>query len=390
MIVVLDAGRPGLLDDLRRVRANGDVPLVGDPRWPSAQWAAVRTLAATAEVPHDAAWATLTSGSSGAPRVVLRSDASWARSYAAVAALLEAGPDDTVALPGPASSSLTLYSLAQALAGGPRVAVGPVGADATHLHGTPEALRAALDAHPDSRLRVALVGGSFLDPALRARAEAHGIRVHAYYGAAELSFVAVDDGSGMRAFPGVEPSIRDGVLWVRSPYVALGYAGSSGPLRIDGDWATVGDRAELVEGRLRLLGRADDAVLSASATIVPEEVEAVLRSVPGVRDAVVFGMPRARVGALVAALIEPQPERSALSALSAAIAPAPASAPAAPPEPSAPALTDLRRAASRELAPAHRPRLWFTGELPRTASGKPARAEIARRALAGEWDRLVR
>ncbi|SEH67183.1 MULTISPECIES: class I adenylate-forming enzyme family protein [unclassified Leifsonia] len=380
MIVVLDAGRPGLLDDLRRVRADGDVPLVGDPRWPAAQWAAVRALAATAEVPEGTAWATLTSGSSGAPRVVLRSDASWARSYAAVASLLDAGPEDVVALPGPASSSLTLYSLAQVLAGGPRVAVGPVSPDATHLHGTPEALRAALEAHPASRLRVALVGGSHLDPALRARAEERGIRVHAYYGAAELSFVALDDGSGMGAFPGVELSIRDGVLWVRSPFTALGYARpsaghaasagydgsagpSAGPLRFDGDWATVGDRAELVQGRLRLLGRADDAVLSASATIVPEEVEAVLRSVPGVRDAVVFGMPQARVGALVAALIERNPP--------------------------APPLSDLRRAASRELAPAHRPRLWFTGEVPRTASGKPARAEIARRAEAGELERLV-
>ena len=371
MIVVLDASGPGLLDDLRRVRADGDVPLVGDPRWPSAQWSAVRTLAATAKVPEGAAWATLTSGSSGAPRVVLRSDASWTRSYAAVASLLDAGPGDVVALPGPASSSLTLYSLAQALAGGPRIAVGPVSADATHLHGTPEGLRAALEAHPASRLRVALVGGSHLDPALRARAEARGIRVHAYYGAAELSFVALDDGSGMRAFPGVELSIHDGVLWVRSPFAALGYAGSSagyagssaGPLRFDGDWATVGDRAELIQGRLRLLGRADDAVLSASATIVPEEVEAVLRSVPGVRDAVVFGMPQARVGALVAALVERHP--------------------------AAPSLTDLRRAASRELAPAHRPRLWFTGALPRTASGKPARAEITRRALAGELERLV-
>jgi acyl-CoA synthetase (AMP-forming)/AMP-acid ligase II len=74
-------------------------------------------------------------------------------------------------------------------------------------------------------------------------------------------------------------------------------------------------------------------------------------------------MTQARVGALVAALIERNPP--------------------------APSLSDLRRAASRELAPAHRPRLWFTGALPRTASGKPARAEITRRALAGELERLV-
>jgi acyl-CoA synthetase (AMP-forming)/AMP-acid ligase II len=209
-------------------------------------------------------------------------------------------------------------------------------------------------------LRAALVGGSHLDPALRHRAEAAGIRVIAYYGAAELSFVAVDEGDGLKAFPGVELSIRDGELWVRSPFIAAGYAGAPGPWRRDGEWATVGDRAEFVDGRLRLLGRADDAILSASATIVPEEVEAVLRSVPGVRDAIVFGMPRARVGALVAAFVELDGD----------------------------SVAELRRAVVARLAPAHRPRRWFAGRLPRTASGKPARAEAARRALAGEVSRL--
>ncbi|MCS5717576.1 fatty acid--CoA ligase family protein [Herbiconiux sp. CPCC 205763] len=312
----------------------------------------------------DIAWATLTSGSSGSPRIVLRTAASWGDSFAAVARYLEAGAGDAVLLPAPPAASLTLFSLAHALEAGPRplFAADPHSrSHATSLHGTPQALRAVLDSGAGSRLRAALVGGSHLDPALRHRAEAAGIRVTAYYGAAELSFVAVDEGDGLRAFPGVELSVRNGELWVRSPFTAAGYAGATSPLRRDGEWATVGDRAELVDGRLRLLRRADDAILSASATIVPEEVEAVLRSVPGVRDAIVFGLPHPTVGALVAAFVELDDDLA----------------------------LELRRAARERLAPAHRPRRWFAGELPRTASGKPARAEAARRALAGEVPRLA-
>jgi acyl-CoA synthetase (AMP-forming)/AMP-acid ligase II len=361
VIVPIRGEAPGLLECLRSLRAAGQVPLVGDERWPQAQWAAVEAMAAAA-LPPDAAWAALTSGSSGSPRIVLRTAESWSASFAPVARLLDAGPDDAVLLPAPPSASMTLFSLAHALEGGPRPLLGGAERDAaTCFHGTPQALRAVLEAGPPPRLRSALVGGSHVDDGLRTLAAAAGIRVCAYYGAAELSFVAVDDGDGLRAFPGVELCLRDGELWVRSPFVALGYAGSGGPLRTDGDWATVGDRAESVDGRLRLLGRADDAILSASATIVPEEVEAVLRSVPGIRDAIVFGLPRARVGALVAAFVELDAGQPA----------------------------DLRALSAERLAPAHRPRRWFAGTLPRTPSGKPARAEAIRRALAGEVERLV-
>ncbi|WP_235493249.1 class I adenylate-forming enzyme family protein [Leifsonia sp. Leaf336] len=368
VIVPLHDDDPALLDRLASARARGDVPLVLDARRPAEQLRAAVAAASRADL-DGIGWATLTSGSSGAPRIVLRTHASWAASFAPVAELL--GAADAVALPAPASSSLTLFSLAHALDGGPRPLLGDVAA-ADGFHGTPEGLRRLLERGAAPGLRTALVGGSHLDPSLRARAEEAGIRVTAYYGAAELSFVAVDHGDGLTPFPGVELRVVDGELWVRSPFVAAGYAGADGPLRRDGAWATVGDRAVLESTvgdrggpggeRLRLLGRADDAILSASATIVPDEVEAALRGMPGVRDAVVFGLPTGRVGALVAALIEP-----AGSALS---------------------LASLREAAAERLAPAHRPRRWYLGALPRTASGKPARAEAVRRVLAGEVRRL--
>lgn len=349
MIVVLDGDAPQLFERIAATRAAGDAVLIADPRWSADQRASAERAASGVRATDATAWATLTSGSSGTPRIVQRTAASWTDSFAAVAALLDAGPDDVVALPAPSSSSLTLYSLAHALEGGPRPALGRDPA-ATCLHATPEGLRAVLDDGSLPRLRTALVGGSPLDTALRARAEASGVRVVSYYGAAELSFVAVDAGDGLCAFPGVDLEVRGAEVWVRSSFVASGYLGSDGPLRRDGAWATVGDRAELRDGRLRLLGRADDAILSAAATVIPHEVEEVLRAIPGVRDAVVFGMPRPRVGALVAALVE---------------------------------LTDadpaaVRAEAATRLGPAHRPRRWAFGRIPRTPSGKPARAEVAR------------
>jgi len=382
-IVVLRNSDPeALVTAVHEVRAAGNVPLVGDERWSESYWHGVKESVVSADVMVDAAWATLTSGSTGAPRIVLRSHESWSSSFAPVAALLDAGPDDVLYLPSPPVSSLSLFSIAHAAAAGFKLALPHTravsladSADATLFHGTPRALRSVVDlleadtaARRNHRLRSALVGGSDLDPALRTRAEQLGIRVTSYYGAAELSFVAIDRGDGLRAFDGVELTTREGELWVRSPYRALGYLRSDErqPMRVDADgWATVGDLAELAElvddQRLILHGRRDGAILTASATVVPGDVEAALREIPGVLDAVVLGIPNAGVGELVAAVIETATDGAASTAAS------------------------LRSRAADLLTPAQRPRLWFaTPELPRTATGKPARSELRRRVLAGE------
>lgn len=375
-IVVLGGAGEGLLDRLRAVRADGDVPLVGNDRWPAAQWKAVRELAASAPVPAQAGWATLTSGTSGSPRIVLRSAASWEHSFAAVSALLAppgqpgiAEPEaaQRILLPSPPASSLTLFSLAHALAGGPRPVLPGDGdrSRATALHGTPQALSAALAADDLPHLRTALIGGSRLPAGLRAAAEARGIRVVSYYGAAELSFVAVDTGDGLRAFPGVALEVREGELWVRSPFTALACLGGAGPARRDGQWMTVGDLATLQDGVLAVHGRADAAILTASATVIPDEVEEGLRELPGIADALVVGLPADGIGALVTAMIEVEPG-------------------AAPPT-----ARRLRTMARASFASSHRPRLWFEGPLPRTVTGKPARAEALRRMRAGEVRRCA-
>ncbi|ONI66801.1 o-succinylbenzoate--CoA ligase [Kribbella sp. ALI-6-A] len=363
-LVPLRGGPLGeLVNRIRAVREAGAIPLVGDDRWSEAYWQQLAE-AARRTTPHPKlAWAASTSGSSGTPRIVLRSETSWASSFALIADLLEVDSDDAIALPAPPASSLTLFSLAHALAGGPRPVMSEAHSiaaadyqDATCFHGTPQAFRALLDA-PPPRLKSALIGGSRLDPVLRTRAEALGIRVIAYYGAAELSFVAADSGEGLRSLPGVELRVEQNELWVRSPFVAHTYADR--PLRRDGEWVTAGDRAELGNDGLRLLGRSDDAILTASATVVPEEVETLLRTLPGVSDAAVIGVPHPTLGAVVVAVIEAERQ-------------------------SRPKLSELKEASRELLAPAHRPRRWFVGDLPRTASGKPQRARLRRAIETGE------
>ncbi|MET3768192.1 acyl-CoA synthetase (AMP-forming)/AMP-acid ligase II [Marisediminicola sp. UYEF4] len=386
IVPVLDADRIGALASALAVRSLGGIPLVADDRWDSEYRAGLRALAGDDPLPGTA-WATFSSGSSGSPRVILRSEQSWSASFAAVTDLLDLGIRDAVYLPAPLASSLSLFSVAHARCVGaaillPRThSVCPADlAHATVLHGTPHALRAVvdtIDAGAGHRLRVALVGGAHLDPALRERAAARGIRVVSYYGAAELSFVAVDaDGSGFRPFPGVEASVRDGELWVRSPYLASGYlGGASGALRRDDrGWATVGDLVEGgaavtgggPKGALRFRGRRDGAILTAAATVVPEDVEAALRGIDGIEDAVVFGVPNTGVGSLVAALVEMTPGRQRLS------------------------VHELREQAGIRLTPSHVPRRWFwTDDLPRTTAGKPARARVRDAALNGEVERLA-
>ncbi len=363
--LVRASAAPDVLLRALEIRADGGVPAIADDRWSRELVASLTAELAVAELPPDTAWATFTSGSTARPRVVLRSESSWSKSHVAVSELLGLTPNDVVYAPAPLVSSLSLFAAVHAISEGAdiRLSVGHSLAssdlaDATILHSTPFALRSALDAieggAPHS-LRVALIGGDRVSQSLRDRSSQAGIEVIAYYGAAELSFVAVDLGDGLRPFPGVEVSLRDDTIWVRSEFVASGYlAGLSGPFEVDATgWATVGDRATYDStGALVLGGRADGAILTAAATVIPEDVEHTLRGAPGVTDVGVLGVEHPRTGALVTAVIE------------SATAPTDANA--------------LRKFATATLSLPQRPRAWYwVAELPRTASGKLDRAALA-------------
>lgn len=366
------------LVDAFAVRASGRIPVVADDRWEEQQWQDLQRTCERLAALAGADWATLTSGSTRAPRLVLRSDASWSSSYETIANLVGLTAESVLYLPVHLVSSMSMFSVAMARSLGHTVRLPRLRqpasddlADATHVHATPLLFERILDLIEDGAphsLRCALIGGAGLDRSLRRRASELGIRVVTYYGAAELSFVAVDaDGTGMRVLPDVQSRLDGGRLWVRSPYLATGYAGDErGPLTVDADgWATVGDLAAIdADGRLTLRGRSDGAILTAAATVVPEEVEAVLRGIPGVREAVVFGSVVRGTEALVTAVLELDP-----------------GAPATTPQ--------LREQMRSALTLPHRPRLWYAMDrIPLTAAGKPARGRVREAVANGEVRRL--
>ncbi len=281
-----------------------------------------------------------TSGSSGAPRGVVRSTASWVDSFPHVSELTGFGAGSRVWAPGPLSATMNLFAVVHARwAGGSRVASV---ADATHAHLSPAALHRLLDVGTVRGGFTVVVAGDRLSPALAERARSEGLQVCHYYGAAELSFVAWGgDAGSLRPFPGTQVEIREGEVWVRSPYVSHGYDGPPGPMRSDSaGFATVGDRGRLDGDVLTVLGRAG-AVTTAGATVHLADVEAVLR--PAAQGALaVVGLPHDRLGSVLAAALTSAGDH----------------------EP-------LRRLARERLSGAHRPRLWFhVPALPRTPADK--------------------
>jgi long-chain acyl-CoA synthetase len=258
---------------------------------------------------------TLTSGSSGTPRRIRRSQASWIASFAVNAALFGIGPGVRVAIPGRLTQSLALYGATEAV---------HLGAEAHLLDGLrPDRQAAVLDARridilyaapaqlrlmlkaasaPVPGLRLIVTGGSKLDPATRARLALlfPAAEVREFYGAAETSFITLSDGdtpedSVGRPYPGTEIDLRGPAgaqeVWVRSPYLFAGYAGAPGGARREGGWLTVGEIGEMRDGFLVLSGRADRMVTVADQNVFPEEIEAFLLDQPGVTQAAV--LPRA-------------------------------------------------------------------------------------------------
>lgn len=146
-----------------------------------------------------------------------------------------------------------------------------------------------------------------------------------------------------------DTEIGQGWLARRKPFGA-GYFGdpektASVYRTIDGiDYAIPGDMAErLPDGRLRLLGRGSMCINTGGEKVFVEEVEEALKQVDGITDAMVFGLPDAKWGNMVAALIEGD----------------------------APDDASLRAALSQELAAYKLPRLLVRVDvMPRHASGK--------------------
>ena len=250
---------------------------------------------------------TLTGGTTGAPKVIRRSCASWIASFEVNARLFDCEVIDQVAVLGDLSHSLAQYGTVEALHLGldahvladqspRRQSVCVAEAGATILYATPTQLRllARGAAAPLPSLRLVLCGGGALDAATRAvvKGLCPEAAVPVFYGAAETSFITLADahtpeGSVGRPYPGVNLRLLDragrptsdvGEIWVRSPYLFDGYAlGSSTDTRWQDGFVTVGEIGELdADGHLWIKGRRQRMVQIADQMVFPEAVETVI------------------------------------------------------------------------------------------------------------------
>ncbi len=156
------------------------------------------------------------------------------------------------------------------------------------------------------RFHTVLLGGGPVDPALRARAAAAGVRVVATYGSAETAGGCVYDGYPL---DGVALAIgRDGRIRIGGPTLFEGYQGDpelTAEVLEDG-WFVTSDAGRLDEdGRLHVLGRVDDVVVSGGVNVPTPAVAVRLREHPALAAVEVLGVPDEEWGHRVVAFVVP-------------------------------------------------------------------------------------
>ena len=162
----------------------------------------------------------------------------------------------------------------------------------------------------------------------------------------------VADDAGQPVAPG-----EVGVLEITGPNVFKGYwqmpEKTASEFRDDG-WFITGDMAVMDEtGRVTIVGRARDLVISGGLNVYPKEVETEIDQLPGVAESAVIGVAHPDFGEAVVAVVVPAPD-------------------AARPDEAA-----IGAALAGRLAPFKRPkRVVFVDELPRNAMGKVQKNQL--------------
>jgi len=148
-----------------------------------------------------------------------------------------------------------------------------------------------------------LVGGAALAPQLHERARAEGVAVVPTYGMSETAGGCVYDGVPL---DGVRVELDDGGrIRLGGPTLADGYLGDpelTAAAFADG-WFRTGDLGRWRAGRLEVLGRADDMIITGGENVAPAAVEKVLTAQDGVSAACVVGVPDPEWGQVVAAAL---------------------------------------------------------------------------------------
>ncbi|HET7217764.1 MAG TPA: class I adenylate-forming enzyme family protein [Vicinamibacterales bacterium] len=300
--------------------------------------AALRDITPAPEVYRGAAVLKVTSGSTGLPKATFTRESQILIDTIHIMTAMDIGANDTQIAVIPLSHAYGLGNLVIPLLvqGTPivlRDAFVPqqLHADASHYRARAFPGVPFMFAHfagnagalpwPRGLERLVSAGAPLDAATVRTFARAFGIKVHSFYGTSETGGISYDDspdveaaGTVGRALPDVIITLRaddgappgGGRVHVASAAVASGYAGSIG----DGEGFTddgflTGDYGRYdARGNLVLTGRASSFINIAGKKVQPEEVERVLRGMPGIADVRVLGAAdRARGQQIVACIV---------------------------------------------------------------------------------------
>ena len=156
------------------------------------------------------------------------------------------------------------------------------------------------------KLRLFVAGAAAFDPEVEKGFNDLGIETYQGYGLTEASPVVAAEhrtcaklGSIGRVFPSLEAKIIEpnelgiGELAVRGPSVMLGYYNHIEKGITDDGWLPTGDLAYIdKDGYIFITGRKKSViVLKNGKNVYPEEAEALINKIPGVKESFVFGRP---------------------------------------------------------------------------------------------------
>jgi O-succinylbenzoic acid--CoA ligase len=149
----------------------------------------------------------------------------------------------------------------------------------------------------------------------------------------------------------VETEIRDGVIHLKAPMLLRCYRDGTTPFDANG-WFRTGDLGSFDNGLITVFGREGDLIITGGENVWPEQVEERLRQHDSIADVCVAGIADAEWGYIVAAWIVTTNNQAV-------------------------SLEEVR-AFIKESLPAHcAPKaVIHVNEIPRTALGKPKRAEL--------------
>jgi o-succinylbenzoate---CoA ligase len=376
---------PQVAAALHHLWSRGDTPLPLPDHWPEPRvrgaLAALKPaalidgggetrLSESEPVDEGVALVVVTSGSTGGPKAVELDASALDHAVRESVERLRCQPGDRWLCCLPLHHVAGVSVLLRAAALGTAAVVHP-GFDAdevvaeegvTHVSLVPTMLHRLLEAGGDlTRFERVLLGGSAISRDLLGRAARAGADVVESYGMTETCGGCVYDGL---PFEGVEVDVVDddrappgaGRVAVRGPVVMRGYRlrpDLTGEVLRDGLLLT-NDIGRWEEGRLRVLGRRDDVIITGGINVVAGEVAALLRDHPAVADVAVRGSRDEEWGEVVVAVCVPR-------------------------DPGHPPSLDDLRSFVRERAPGHLAprRLLVVDELPRDGLGE-ARAPADR------------